>query len=400
MIREVNDPAECRALWERLSPGERLWDDWALMWAFHDEAVFALRFLVKEAGGAPTGLVPMVHNRERDRNELFGGSYPDSRTLWIDRADWPAFFEAIDAPAAFFDLRGAWVDALLAEHPGYAGHFTETDQRFYLEPAAFGGDFYNHIRGLGSDTRQGLLYDLRRVQKLEPTLRWSRDDEVGLFIDLVNRRFGAESDYATPAGQAELRRVTAELAERGWLRTLVIEVAGQPEAVSLSAVYGDSWISLYASSNHQVKNLGKLLTVETIQAACREGVREINYMTGMAWKAAWGMSWEPARTFRNPPDPETGKKWGRFPLNSFNWNRPHFLHFLVEVGRKRLISVVFFVTKKRLTGREKRRQIPNSGPNQVRSWSLQEASREQESAAQPHEDRPPPVRGTPRYDGR
>jgi hypothetical protein len=305
MIREVTDPGECRALWESLTPAARIWDDWALMTAFHDESVCQFRFLVKEARRKPAGLLPLVYNRTLDRGELFGGSYPDSRVLWIDNADWPAFFEALPETTVFFDLDGRWVDDLLKEHPGFAAHFAETDQRFFLLPEDFDGDFYNHIRSLGSDTRQGLLYDLRKVAQLQPGIEWSAKDEVETFIQLVNRRFGAESDYATPAGQAELRRVIGVLAHHGWLRTLIITVNDVPEAVSLSAMHNEVWVSLYASSNHQVKNLGKLLTVETIQEACRLGAREINYMTGMAWKAAWGMKWAPARTFRKPPKPDT-----------------------------------------------------------------------------------------------
>lgn len=300
MIREVTDLKECRSLWAAFSPGERIWDDWDLMSAFHDESVCRLRFLVREDAGQPTGLLTAVHNTTLDRGELFGGSYPDSRRPWIDLAHWPEYFDALPGTCAFFDLDGAWVDALLELHPTFRDHFAETDQRFFLRPAQFGGDFNNHIQALGKDTRQGLFYDLRKVRGLEPLLTWSQADEVDHFIDLVNRRFGNESDYATSEGQAELRRVTATLASKGWLRTLTIEVAGGVEAVSLSAMHNGTWTSLYAASNHQVKNLGKLLTVETIQEACRQGAAEINYMTGMAWKAAWGMEWLPARTFRKP----------------------------------------------------------------------------------------------------
>ena len=85
--------------------------------------------------------------------------------------------------------------------------------------------------------------------------------------------------------------------------TVTIEVDGRKEAVSMSLHYGDTWISLYASSNHQVKNLGKLLTVETIQEACRLRVDEISYMTGMQWKANWQMKSEPCLTMRKPQGP-------------------------------------------------------------------------------------------------
>ncbi|MEE4175802.1 MAG: GNAT family N-acetyltransferase [Xanthomonadales bacterium] len=306
MIREVTDAVECRELWESLSPRARIWDDWDLMAAYHDENACRFLFLAVESGGRATGLVPLVFNASLERGELFGGSYPDSRVLWIDNSDWPACFDALPNNTVFFDLDGRWVDALLEDHPDYAPHFVETDRRFYLCPEDFSRDFMNHIRSLGGDTRQGLLYDLRKVEQLRPERAWSRSDEVDTFIRLVNARFGAESDYATADGQAELRRVTSVLAEKGWLRTLVLAVDGTAEAVSLSAMHGDTWTALYASSNHTVKNLGKLLTVETIQRASREGAREINYMTGMAWKAAWGMKWAPARTFRKTPGAGTG----------------------------------------------------------------------------------------------
>lgn len=90
----------------------------------------------------------------------------------------------------------------------------------------------------------------------------------------------------------------------GRLRTLTIELDGRKEAVSMSLHHGDSWIALYAAGNRDHKNLGKLLNVETIQEACQRGVSEINYMTGMQWKAAWNMERETCRTMRKPPPTE------------------------------------------------------------------------------------------------
>ena len=134
-------------------------------------------------------------------------------------------------------------------------------------------------------------------------LRWSNDNEADLFIELVNRNFGAESDYADAENANELHRVIAELEKSGRLKTLTIEVDGAKQAVALSLLHGNKMVALYAASNNDYNNLGKLLNVETIQEACRLRVDEISFMAGMQWKANWRMKAEPCRTMRKPPAP-------------------------------------------------------------------------------------------------
>ena len=67
-------------------------------------------------------------------------------------------------------------------------------------------------------------------------------------------------------------------------------------------------VALYAASNNDYNNLGKLLNVESIQEACRLRVDEISFMTGMQWKANWKMKGEPCVTMRKPPAPATQSK--------------------------------------------------------------------------------------------
>ena len=100
-----------------------------------------------------------------------------------------------------------------------------------------------------------------------------------------------------------MRRVIDELERSGRLKTLTIEIDGAKQAVSLSLLHGNKMIALYASSNNDYNNLGKLLNVETIQEACRLRVDEISFMTGMQWKADWKMKGEPCLTMRKPPAP-------------------------------------------------------------------------------------------------
>lgn len=300
MIRVLDSEADCRGAWQRFSPHRRAWDEWDLMHAFHDHETYRFHFLLHETDGREDGLIPLVLDTSDNSYELFGGCYPDARVLWIRPQHFPEYFDALPDNSMFFDLRGCFVERILRQFPQYEANFAERDQRWHLVPEKFGYDFYNHIQTFSSEKRKGFLYDLRKVRERKPDLRWSDDDESDLFIALCNRNFGAESDYESAEGQAELKRVVNELRKSGYLRTLTIAVDGEKQAVSMSALYANTLIALYSSSNNDIKNLGKLLNVETIQEGCRLRVDEINYMTGMAWKAAWKMDAEVCRTMRKP----------------------------------------------------------------------------------------------------
>lgn len=303
MIRIETDPEACRQLWHDFSPGKEAWDDWALMFAFHDADKHRFHFLVHEDGGQPDGLVPLVHDTKLRRHMLMGGSYADGRVLWLRFEDFPECFEHFPDRTALFDLEGDWVDELLRHHPQFEPNFAELELRYFLTPAEFGFDFQNHLDGFGTEKRQKFMYDLRNIRKREPVLRWSDDDEAELFIRLVNKNFGAASDYADEDNANEVRRVVDELARSGRLRTLVIDIDGKPEAVSLSLLYDNKMVALYSAGNGDYNNLGKLINVETINEACRMRLDEISYMTGMKWKADWKMKSAPCRTLRKPSGP-------------------------------------------------------------------------------------------------
>ena len=304
MIRTETDIEACRELWNRFSPGQDAWDDWDLMFAFHDQDLQRFNFLVhRDSAGDDDGLVPLVHDTKQDRYTLMAGSYPDGRVLWLRNEDFPEFFEQFPDRTVLFDLRERWVSELLKVCPQFEAHFSEQDLRYFLVPSEFGFDFNNHLDTFSTEKRQKFNYDLRNIRKREPVLNWSEDDEADLFIDLVNKNFGDQSDYAVEEGANEVRRVIDELQRSGRLRTLTIEVDGAKQAVSLSLLHGNKMVALYAASNNDYNNLGKLLNVETIQEACRLHVDEISYMTGMKWKADWKMKSEPCRTMRKPPGP-------------------------------------------------------------------------------------------------
>jgi hypothetical protein len=232
-----------------------------------------------------------------------GGSYPDGRILWLQHRDFAECFEQLPEQTVLYDLKQSWVSELLQHCPQFENNFSEPDLRYYLVPSEFDFDFDKHLDTFSQEKKQKFLYDLRHIRKREPSLRWSGDNEANLFIELVNRNFGTESDYSDEDNANELRRVISELERSGRLKTLTIEVDGKKKAVALSLVQGKKMVALYAASNNDYNNLGKLLNVETIHEACRLRVDEVSFMTGMQWKANWKMKGEPCCTMRKPPAP-------------------------------------------------------------------------------------------------
>ncbi|MBT8078110.1 MAG: GNAT family N-acetyltransferase, partial [Gammaproteobacteria bacterium] len=278
MIHTETDIQECRKLWETFSPHKGAWDDWDLMFAYHDQDNHRFNFMVHQnADGHADGLVPLVFDTKNNRFMLMAGSYPDGRILWIRHEDFPEFFEQFPEHTVLFELSQSWVSALLKFSPQFEASFAELDTRYYLVPSEFHFDFNQHIGTFSSEKKQKFLYDLRNIGKREPILHWSDENYADLFIELVNRNFGEASDYADPDNANEVRRVIAELKRSGRLKTLTIEIDGDRHAVSLSLLHGNKMIALYASSNNDYNNLGKLLNVETINEACRLRVDEISF---------------------------------------------------------------------------------------------------------------------------
>lgn len=304
MIHTEFETQECSNLWAMFSPKKDAWDDWDLMFAFHDQDRHRLNFLVHiNNDGHPDGLIPLVHDTKQNRFTLMAGSYPDGRILWLQYQDFPEFFEQLPEQTVLFDLKQSWVNDLLQLYPQFEDNFSEQDLRYYLVPSEFGFDFHKHLETFSSDKKQKFLSDLRNIRRREPVLRWSDENEANLFIEMVNRNFGAQSDYADEENANEVRRVIDQLKRSRRLKTLTIEVDGVRQAISLSLLHGNKMVALYASSNNDYNNLGKLLNVETIQEACRLRVGEISFMTGMQWKANWKMKSEPCLTMRKPPAP-------------------------------------------------------------------------------------------------
>ena len=304
MIRIETDIEECRRLWALFSPQQDAWDDWSVMFAFHDPDNHRFSFLVHENDdGQPDGLVPLVEDTKQNRFTAFGGSYPDGRILWLQYQDFPEFFEAFPEQTVLFDLRQSWVDGLLQLFPQFEANFSEHDLRYYMVPSEFEFDFDKHLDTFSADKKQKFLYDLRNIRKREPRLHWGNENEADLFIELVNRNFGAESDYVDADNANEVRRIISELERSGRLKSLTIEIDGKRQAVAQTLFHGNKMVALYAASNNDYNNLGKLLNVESIQEACRLRADEISFMTGMQWKANWKMKGEPCVTLRKPPAP-------------------------------------------------------------------------------------------------
>ena len=162
-----------------LSPGQHAWDDWDLMFAFHDQDKHRLNFLVHETSdGHPDGLVPLVYDTEQNRYMLMAGSYPDGRVLWLRYQDFPEFFEQFPEQTVLFDLKGSWVSDLLQLYPQFEANFSEQDLRYYVVPSDIEFDFHNHINTFSSEKKQKFLYDLRKICKREPTLRWGEENKA------------------------------------------------------------------------------------------------------------------------------------------------------------------------------------------------------------------------------
>ena len=284
----IKDIKVCEEIWKKYTPNKLLWDEWEIIKAIHTPKNKPHFILLDD------GLIPLEYNEDLKRYELFGGTLPECRTLWIKTGK--DLHKILPSPCKLFDLNKEHVQKLLEIEPNIKELIGETDTRYYLDLEKIKYDFENHLEKFDKKKRKNFKQDLRKTEEYEPEIIWSHEDESEKFMELSQKRFGTESDYTDKENQEELKRFIKKIKEIGLLQTQIIKIKNEIHAISISAYHKNILHVIYAANNHEYKNIGKLMHVENIKYACKLKAKEINFLLGTAWKKDWKLDEEKTQT--------------------------------------------------------------------------------------------------------
>jgi CelD/BcsL family acetyltransferase involved in cellulose biosynthesis len=361
-IRPVDLTSISRETWDRLAsanPWATPFSSWAFhraWWDAYAENAHEQTLVAVPADGPadaePVAILPLMHRHEEEpgdaerhttlRHEhgadltpvppsakaiFFGASYhADYATVLARPGDLPAVAEALathlaeasraggaDAPWDVVDLRRLRGDdpAVDALATGFRRHevaegWTLTLEREDVCPVATlpaGGTLDDFLGTLEKKERHEIRRKVRRAEAAGVvTLTESRDPVMDLdaFIDLHQRRWGADGLFPETAGGAQSRVLFRRLFElfgpTGALRLSFLTVGGRRIAAGVHFETADAVLYYNAGVDPDARDLspGVVMVERFIRRALERGQRRLDFLRGNeAYKYEWGALDEP-----------------------------------------------------------------------------------------------------------
>lgn len=217
---------------------------------------------------------------------------PDHLDLLAERGHEEAVLSAVAAwlrrpGARMVDLDGLRDDAwALRLFPGVRAELAERAPHEPLpaDPADYFAARGSHVRTKAGKSR-------RRLERGGVTLRRTPDDEAGAAFDGFEALHDARPDrQPLLRHRAELRRFALAGVAAGEARMYEAVRGGERVGVLLGFTTGGRWATyqIARSMDHDLRDVGSVLDVVSIEEACREGLAELDLLRGAEpYKAAW-----------------------------------------------------------------------------------------------------------------
>ncbi len=299
---------DARGLWETLAgPTANPFASWdfADSWWGHLGGDAALELRVALRGGEPVGVLPLLrHDGElrfvghRDGDLLGPVCAPEDRA------------ECLAALRDYALSSGATLvaDELPEGSAGILGGEVVRRTPFPVVDVPSGG-FEALLASRSASLRKGIRRQERRLARAHGVRVRTADadtlaQDMGILIDLHNRRWGEESKVYRGARVAMCRDLAERFHIRGWLRLRVLELDGRPVAANYALRVGDAEWYYQAGRDPSLRreSVGFVLQAASIRAACEEGARECRMLRGaQAFKLRWATGDQPVETVRLEP---------------------------------------------------------------------------------------------------
>lgn len=301
-IRTISDPAKARAIFERLSPADSLFDTWQLREAFWQPFQFPLHFILAEQSGQPAALLPLQLNTNSGNYEFFGGGWMEDNRLYFTEsgaAAVPQLIAAIPQPADLEYL--AWqpetadflqplvLDAVPELAKYAAATEPETGAKYSAELAGLADEHAFIDQHFTAKSRANFNKKIRQLQTehllaIEPGM----SADLDILAEFNKKTFGDLSGFYRPHRLEIFRRLASEFPvfQPQIIRFLV---DGRLAGVSFGLVYRETWYYLNAGSdNAAVPNLGTAIVLENIRQAIALGLVRFDALANnYNWKERW-----------------------------------------------------------------------------------------------------------------
>ena len=292
-IRCVKDLKEAERVWRLMySTKETIINEWEYRYCFYKYQPYSLFFYVaydvhSDGSEEVVGLMPLQYNPESSCLEFIAEDPCWENRVFVkpgfDEVI-PKLYENLSMKSKFWCLSGE--DEYTTKLAIY-----EYVYKFSLTGLSSFDDLL-HFH-LSPKRRKSLIKDIERVEQ-------NNKIEFSIKKEVNNAEWNAEFDVmfkfnSENIEESFLKTEAERLPRRDFIklpydwRLVVMKIAGETQAVSLSVVYGNQWQYLLTGVNHKkFPGLGKLLVKKNIEEAIKEGAEVFDAGMGDChWKKLW-----------------------------------------------------------------------------------------------------------------
>ena len=290
-VRLVEDPAECRRLWQRVMPAELVTDEWSFRACFEAAYRRPRCFIVAEDGAGICGLLPLSWIEEAGYYGYFPGETWQGKT-WLEQnrliaRDGQVLSAMLAACPGRYHLRyllaGGVAPAAPVDEIGYV-----------FSPRQYDYEMDGYFREFSSKSARRIRAEIDALMQRDGHLRHDAASDFDLLVELNLRRYGPDSYFADRRFRDGFGAVMRWLSERGRLRLTTVILAGEVAAVDLGCVYRGVYTLLGGGTNACFPGVAKLINVHHMEYACRQRLEQVDFLCGdFYWKTQFHLTPRP-----------------------------------------------------------------------------------------------------------
>ncbi|MDA1196850.1 MAG: GNAT family N-acetyltransferase [Nanoarchaeota archaeon] len=292
----VRDVHRCKELWGTYIPKKVLWDEWEICECFYDKKIHQLQFFEIFQNNISIGVLPLWDDVKKGIT-FFGGFYPENRGWYFPKEALPFIWHQLPKKSCFAYITKKAYDDFQEQLPGASDAFLELEgYRYYLDLNSIRHNLDNYLATFSKKHRKNLRYDLKQAENRGLEKQWETTEHFEEMVELSNKRFGKDSDYASPLHTKALKSILEMMNAKRNVYTLTITHQEKIVGISTSVIHNHIYYILTLITDSTVKSIGKLLVMEQLHKAISLQAKEIDLLAGdthSEWKELWNFQKEP-----------------------------------------------------------------------------------------------------------
>jgi CelD/BcsL family acetyltransferase involved in cellulose biosynthesis len=298
-FRISTDLAEGQALWQRMVPGEGLFDLWEVRMCFQKHFRRPTAFVIAEENGVPVGFLPLSWIEEAEGYGCFPGETWHGKT-WLEQnrivaRDSEVFHGLLNHCPGPYHLRYLKLGDAAAISGG------AVDETGYLfHPPEFDYDMKHYFARFSRKSAKRLIKELEAMEARGVTIRCDDPDDIGRMIQMNLGRFGEESYFHDARFLGSFLELVRLLHGQGKLRITAVLIGGELAAVDVGCVHRNTYVLLAGGTAAGYPGVAKLINIHHMRRACEERFREVDFLCGdFSWKRLFHLTPRPLYLISN-----------------------------------------------------------------------------------------------------